>query len=253
MNTTSSSNQPTFNLLHIEETHSTNNYLTELCNKEDLAELSTVVANYQTSGRGQRGNSWESERGKNLLFSFVLYPDFIKIKQQFIISQLVSLAIIETLNTFASGFSIKWPNDIYWKEKKIAGILIENDLIGDKIGRCIVGIGLNINQTSFVSDAPNPISLQQIIGEEAHKSEILHTILDRIRFNLLLLKEGNAADIKSLYMQHLFRGKGKHYFKERNSVFRAHIQGVNDDGLLILVDESEKERGYYFKEVSFIL
>ena len=120
-------------LIHISETNSTNNYLQTLCARQKIEELTTVVADFQTSGRGQRGNSWESEPLKNLLFSFVLFPDFLEACCQFLISQIISLAIKEELSTYTEDISIKWPNDIYWKEKKICGILIENDLMGRNI------------------------------------------------------------------------------------------------------------------------
>ena len=141
-------------LIHISETNSTNNYLQTLCARQKVEELTTVVADFQTSGRGQRGNSWESEPLKNLLFSFVLFPDFLEARCQFLISQIISLAIKEELSTYTEDISIKWPNDIYWKEKKICGILIENDLMGRNICQSIAGIGININQEEFYSPAP---------------------------------------------------------------------------------------------------
>ena len=137
-------------LIHISETNSTNSYLQTLCAKQQgVAAFTTVVADFQTSGRGQRGNSWESEPKKNLLFSFVLFPDFLEARRQFLISQIVSLAIKEELDSYADDFSIKWPNDIYWKDKKICGMLIENDLMGRNISQSISGIGINVNQEAF--------------------------------------------------------------------------------------------------------
>ena len=128
-------------LIHISETNSTNSYLQALCSKQQgVAAFTTVVADFQTSGRGQRGNSWESEPKKNLLFSFVLFPDFLEARRQFLISQIVSLAIKEELDSYADDFSIKWPNDIYWKDKKICGMLIENDLMGRNISQSISGL-----------------------------------------------------------------------------------------------------------------
>ena len=151
-------------LLVLMETDSTNRHLTQLCDEQgtDIPEFMTVIAERQTAGKGQRGNSWESEDCKNITFSFVLYPTFIEARQQFILSQIISLSIKEELDEWAEGISIKWPNDIYWNEKKICGILIENDLLGHHIGRSISGIGVNINQEVFRSDAPNPVSLKQI-------------------------------------------------------------------------------------------
>ena len=137
-------------LIHLEETDSTNKYLNELCNKQCVEELTTITADFQTSGRGQRGNSWESEAGQNLMFSFVLYPTFLKARRQFLLSQIISLAIKEELERYVSNISIKWPNDIYWKDKKICGMLIENDLTGVHISRSITGIGINVNQETSI-------------------------------------------------------------------------------------------------------
>ena len=147
-------------LIVLPETGSTNNYLSQLCNEQEAAvkEFTTVIAERQTAGKGQRGNSWESEDYRNLTFSFVLYPTFVEVRRQFLLSQFISLSIKEELDEWTEDISIKWPNDIYWHEKKICGILIENDLAGHHIGRCIAGIGVNINQEVFRSDAPNPVS-----------------------------------------------------------------------------------------------
>ena len=136
-------------LIHISETNSTNNYLQSLCSKQKVEELTVVVADFQTSGRGQRGNSWESDSGKNLLFSIVIFPEFLEARRQFLISQIISLAIKEELDTYTTDISIKWPNDIYWHDKKIAGILIENVLSGSTFSRAIIGMGLNINQKNL--------------------------------------------------------------------------------------------------------
>ena len=127
-------------LVYLEETESTNKYLNDLCNKQCVGELTTITTDFQTSGRGQRGNSWESERGQNLMFSFVLYPTFLKARKQFLLSQIISLAIKEELDTHVSDVSIKWPNDIYWKDKKICGMLIENDLTGTHISLSLIHI-----------------------------------------------------------------------------------------------------------------
>ena len=145
---TATSEQPSFPIIGLEETDSTNRYLSDLCDNAPSApaEYTTVTARFQTSGKGQRGNSWESEAGQNLLFSTVLYPRFVEARRQFVLSQIVSLAVKEELDTYTEGISIKWPNDIYWHEKKICGMLIENVLEGNRIGRCIPGIGINIQR-----------------------------------------------------------------------------------------------------------
>ena len=246
-----------FPLLHLEETDSTNRYLADLCDKERMPEYTTVQADYQTAGKGQRGNHWESERGMNLLFSFVLYPAFLEARRQFLLSQLIALSVKEELDLYTEGISIKWPNDIYWKEKKICGMLIENELTGTGIARCVAGIGLNINQTVFRSDAPNPVSLRQITGQACNPTDILAGILARVQSYYEPLRtpgaEASSADITARYAAALFRREGWHPYEDASGRFMACLLRVEPDGRFLLQDETGKERGYLFKEVQYIL
>ncbi|MDR1090524.1 MAG: biotin--[acetyl-CoA-carboxylase] ligase, partial [Prevotella sp.] len=182
-------------IIHVKECGSTNNALSEINKKKPQEENTILWSDFQSAGKGQRGNKWESEKGKNLLFSILLYPE-IKANEQFIISQVVSLAVAGCLLNYTEDITIKWPNDIYWKEKKICGILVGNVLEGDYIKQSIAGIGININQTLFVSDAPNPVSLKQITGEKYNIFEIL----DKVRVNILnynlQLQSGNINSIQ---------------------------------------------------------
>ena len=241
-------------LVHINETNSTNNYLQTLCARQQTEEFTTVVADFQTSGRGQRGNSWEAEPDKNLLFSFVIFPVFLEAKQQFLISQIVSLAIKEELDTYTTDISIKWPNDIYWKDKKICGMLIENDLTGTHISRSIAGIGININQEAFTSPAPNPVSLKQITGQSYSPEQILASIMRRIKDYYALLQTENES-VNSLiadrYTGSLFRKDGFHRYTDANGKFLARLLRVEPDGRLILEDQIGTERTYLFKEVQY--
>ena len=166
-------------ILRVAETASTNSLLRELVIKESLAEGSVVVADFQTAGRGQIGNTWESEAGKNLMFSLVLYPTCIPANRQFLISQIAALSVKEALDLYADHITVKWPNDIYWKDKKICGMLIENDLSGHNLYCSIIGIGINLNQTVFRGDAPNPVSLFQIIGKERDVSIPVRVLLSQ--------------------------------------------------------------------------
>lgn len=247
-----------FPLVALEETNSTNQYLSQLCNTlhDDMTELTTVTAEFQTAGKGQRGNSWEAEKGKNLLFSFVLFPSFIEPRRQFILSQIVSLSIKEELDMWTADITIKWPNDIYWKNKKICGILIENDLFGSHIGRSISGIGININQDEFHGDAPNPVSLKQITGKEHDRYKILTHILKRVQtyYNCLQAEDLDtfSALIATRYARALFRRRGLHPYKDANGQFLARLLRVENDGRFILEDESGREREYLFKEVQYM-
>lgn len=248
-----------FQHIALEETDSTNRYLNQLCNQHpsSIPEFTTVSARFQTAGKGQRGNSWESEKDKNLLFSVVLYPDFLEAKRQFILSQIVSLAIKEELDNWTSNISIKWPNDIYYKDLKICGILIENDLNGCHIGRCICGIGLNINQEKFLSDAPNPISLKQITGEEYNCKEILSRIILRLQTYYKELKSQQfdifSEEIHARYTRSLFRREGLHTYEDCHGKFLAQLLRVEPDGRFVVEDESGTIRSYLFKEVQYIL
>ncbi len=240
-------------LLHFEQIDSTNHYLKTICDESSVAELTTVVADYQSSGRGQRGNSWESEAGKNLIFSFVLYPTFLEARRQFLLSQLISLALKEELDRYAEGFSIKWPNDIYWHEQKIAGILIENDLTGCCLGRSIAGIGLNVNQIVFQSTAPNPVSLYQITRQEHNCFALLSSIMKRVRTEYLSIQNGEATNIADRYRASLFRGKGMHRYEDLHGEFMAEISHIESEGILVLQDNKGQKRRYAFKEVKYHL
>ena len=203
-----------------------------------------VVADNQTEGRGCGTNRWESERGQNLLFSLMIHPENLPANQQFQISMAISLAIIDALGQMVGDLSIKWPNDIYWRNGKLAGILIENTLKGNLIKDSIIGVGLNINQREFHSDAPNPVSLWQITGQETNREQLLKDILQRLDF-----KDG----LKERYMKSLYRRKGFHPYTDKDGVFMAEIVGVEDDGHLLLSDDNGKKRRYAFKEVQFVI
>ena len=252
-----SPNTPTYPLIALQETASTSSYLSRLCSSWStiVAEFTTVTAEYQTAGKGQRGNSWEASEGKNLLFSFVLYPTFLEARRQFILSQIVSLSIKEELDQWISDVSIKWPNDIYWKEKKICGILIENDLSGHSVERSISGIGININQEEFHSDAPNPVSLKQITGQEHDRHALLNGIMKRVKEYYASLQkdyEATSALISANYERHLFRRKGLHHYEDYKGQFRAFLECVEPEGRLVLKDEAGCTRKYLFKEVRYI-
>jgi BirA family biotin operon repressor/biotin-[acetyl-CoA-carboxylase] ligase len=147
-----------------ENLSSSNSYAAKLLKNDKVQEGTIIYTNYQTEGRGQKGNTWESEDGKNLLISLILYPSMIKPSDQFIISKIISLGIGDFLRQHTDNVSVNWPNDIYVNNDKIAGILIEISIIRDEIENVIAGIGLNLNQKIFKSDSPNPVSLA-LIGD----------------------------------------------------------------------------------------
>ena len=240
--------------IHLNETHSTNSYLRELIMREkEQPEGTVVITDYQTAGRGQKGNSWESERGKNFTFSILLHPNHIPPGKQFILSQLISIAIVGVLKEYDRHFTIKWPNDIYWKEKKIAGMLIEVDLTGSSLSNAIIGIGININQRHFKSDAPNPVSLTQITGKEHNLSELLEKILDSIVDAYNKYSPDNEEEIRQKYMALLFRNKGVYPYLYGEEIFNASIEGIEPNGQLILKKENGSIHTFAFKEISFVI
>ena len=236
-------------IIHIDETDSTNQWLKDRRTSESLTngrvdEGQVVWTEYQTAGRGCGTNRWESERGKNLLFSLLISPEYLPANKQFQLSMAISLAIVDALGQLVGDLSIKWPNDIYWRNGKLAGILIENTLKGNLIKDSIIGVGLNVNQRKFHSDAPNPVSLWQITGQETNREQLLKDILQRLDF-----KDG----LKERYMKSLYRRKGFHPYTDKDGVFMAEIVGVEDDGHLLLSDDNGKKRRYAFKEVQFVI
>lgn len=239
-------------VIYIEELPSTSSYLKELP-QQSLSDGTTVYTGFQTAGRGQRGNSWESEKGQNLTFSTILYPRSLKAEDQFLISQIVSLAIKNTLDQYTNDITIKWPNDIYWKDKKITGILIENNIMGDFIAQSILGVGLNLNQTQFKSDAPNPVSLKQITQEDYNIATILSEILKHLHeYYMLLTDSRNLKAIRSAYKKSLYRKEGFYKFADKNGVFYAHIKDVEDIGLLVLGTKDGDIKTYGFKEIKYL-
>ena len=230
-----------WSIIHIDETDSTNRWL-----KENGSERMAVVADYQTAGRGCGTNTWESERGKNLLFSLLIHPAEVPAVKQFRISMAISLAILDTLEQHIGDVSIKWPNDIYWRNGKLGGILIENRLQGGCIKDCIIGVGLNVNQEQFHSDAPNPVSLKRIHGQETEREQLLSDIL--VRFDEYL-----TQDLKARYLSRLYRHKGFHPYADKEGAFMAEIIDVEDDGHLLLRDDNGHDRRYAFKEVQFVI
>lgn len=240
-------------IIQIEETDSTNNYLKSLSDKEEVEEYTVVTSQFQNAGKGQRGNSWESDKGKNLLFSILLRPSFLRVRDQFILSQIISLSVKAELDNYVTNISIKWPNDIYWKQKKICGILIENTIQGDHIEKSIIGVGINVNQETFISNAPNPVSLRQITNEEYDYNILLKGILNRLISYYNEIKTHGCISIKSHYKDSLFRKEGFFRYRDKDEEFTAQILDIDSTGTLFLEDKNGRLRKYLFKEVSFIL
>jgi len=240
---------------HLAQTDSTNSVLRKLSANGEAKNMAMVVADYQTAGRGQVGNKWESEAGKNLLMSILLCPHQLDVRQQYYLSMAVSVGIEKALRKYVDNVKIKWPNDVYVGDKKLAGILIENTLLGINIATSIVGIGLNVNQTVFLSDAPNPVSIKQLTSTDNNPLEIAETIRTEMIKALDKVDSQRFDDIIASYMQILYRNDGlpHTYCEPDGTPFQATIHHVEPDGHIHLIDDNNSERIYTFKEVEFII
>ncbi len=238
--------------IHIAETDSTNDYLKRLNKEKELSAPIVVYTDYQTKGKGQAGNRWDAERGKNLLFSLYLKPNNLHLNDYFVITEIITIAIQKTLSYFTEDITIKWPNDIYWQDKKIGGVLIENSICQSQITSTIIGVGLNINQKNFHPNLPNPISLYHIIHKEQNLIKLLNAICEA---TISFFKNIDRDKIHNQYVEKLFRIDEKHYYIDVNSKERlkAMLITVNHQGQLILRTERDEIKKYYFKEVEYLI
>lgn len=236
---------------HIDTVASTNDLVKE---REYNQNLSLLWAEEQTKGRGQKGTQWESEVGKNITFSIMCHPDFLPAEHQFILSKAVSLAIIDTLALYKLKATIKWPNDIYVGDKKICGILIECSISGQgKLNQAVIGIGLNVNQTLFLSNAPNPTSIAIETENEVNREKLLDQFCHFFENYYIMLAEDLYSPIDNRYKENLYHREGIFKYRDSNRTFEAKISGISKYGALILTDTDGLEKEYQFKEVVFLL
>lgn len=245
--------KPWNNIIHLNFVSSTNSFASKLLKDERPEEGTIFITEEQSEGRGQGTNTWESENGKNLTLSLVLYPDFLEVSQQFMISKAIALGLQKYLAFRARHISIKWPNDIYYNDKKIAGILIENSIIGSKINYSIVGIGININQTEFKSDAPNPVSLKQILGSDSYLEDELVELKYHLAKYYNKLKNKHFKEIDKEYLLNLYKYKVWQDYKTQDLLFRGKITGVNEFGHLQILTPEDELKEFDFKEVEFVI
>lgn len=243
------------NILHLEEVDSTNAYI--MRNVTELEAPVMVAAYRQTAGQGQRGNSWEAEPGKNLTFSIFFRPSELPPMSQFSMSEAVALAVVDFLRLYGIEAEVKWPNDIYVGDRKICGILIRHSVMGAKLDYSVIGVGINVNQIEFLSDAPNPVSMRQIrelnYDVPALYAEIAAIMESRLEH---IGEEDWRKSLHEKFMKSLWRGDGRPYpFKEAASgeTFSAMIAGVAPHGPMTLRLEDGTERTYAFKEISFVV
>ena len=243
--------------IHILETKSTNTFIIDSIAKGGCYdEYDVIYTQRQTAGRGQMGNSWESQNDRNIAFSMLLRPSFLPIREQFVISEIACLAIAEALDSFGvKNVSVKWPNDIYCGDDKICGMLIENSLTGSRFSQCIVGIGINVNQEVWIGNAPNPTSMLLKLGQENDPVAVMDKVIEGIIGYYEQLKQGKKEAIHSRYLARLYRREGFFAYQDAESgkPFMARIKTIEPSGHLQLEDPEGSTYRYMFKEVRFVL
>lgn len=219
-------------IIKLNATDSTNLFLRSLSLDTTLTDFTVVVAKHQTNGRGQMGTVWNTQDAKNLTFSVFKRFDSFNLNQQFAISMIVSLSVVSALNKLnIPKVRIKWPNDILSANNKICGILIENIIKQTDVAGSIIGIGLNVNQTDF-KDLPQASSLQNIIGKHFDLDEVLHLIIEQLKFYFELFDQSGFDNLKALYQSQLFRKDKPSTFSNEEGLFTGIIKGVTKEGLL---------------------
>lgn len=231
--------------LHFNEIDSTSVFL-----KNNVGEFNHgdwVSADYQSAGHGQAGNGWESESGRNVLLSLLMKPNKIPACEGFRITEVVTLGILDALSGF--DLRIKWPNDIYAGDRKLCGILIETGILGGHIDKAIVGIGLNVNQTCFESDAPNPVSLVQLSGKVFNVNEMAERVV-----TMVIERYERGVECHGEYLSHLYRRGEWHEFQRSDGgIFEAMIVDVERNGLLAMQVRSGEIEHFEFKSIKYIL
>ncbi len=242
------------NLLTLKEVNSTNDFLKNLLsNSKPLPEGTVIMAESQFAGRGQQENKWHSQPGKNLTFSVLLNPTFLAIADQFDLNRVISLGVVDALEPLlGNDLKIKWPNDIYYGDKKLCGILIENIIQGTQLKHAIVGIGLNINQDSFPVEAGNATSLKQILHKDYDLRVLLSDICSHIEAWYIKLRDRKKETVRIAYLDRLYWLNQLKQFRSNNNTFAGVITNVKSNGLLVIKNDKHEELEFNLKEIEFL-
>ncbi|MEI6457282.1 MAG: biotin--[acetyl-CoA-carboxylase] ligase [bacterium] len=240
-------------IIELDRVDSTNTYARNLLRNGEAEEGLVIMASEQYAGKGQNLSTWHSEPGKNLTFSVILHPTFLEPAQQFLLNKAVSLAIAGFIGRLLSDVSVKWPNDIYVGTKKIAGILIEHNISGGRLESSVAGIGININQTRYARDIPNPVSLFQVLQREMALGEALESVCRFLDDRYSQLKKGQFALLDADYNTFLMGFGEWRSFNQGEKIFDGKIEGVDDFGRLRIRSRENKLLSFNHKEVDYIL
>jgi BirA family transcriptional regulator, biotin operon repressor / biotin---[acetyl-CoA-carboxylase] ligase len=243
------------NIIHLQQTNSTNSFAIELVRKGRPVEGTIVIADFQTRGKGLDNNYWESESGENLTFTIVLYPKFLQIEKQFGLNKVIALGVYDFVRQKVSDqkVSIKWPNDIYIGNNKVCGILIQNSITGSSFDYIIAGIGLNLNQLRFSANIQNPVSLRNITGKKYSIIESLKELSNYLNERYLELKLGHLREIDNDYLNVLYRFGQWNNFELGGKIYEAQIIGLSDYGQLIVETREKNIHECNIKDIKFIL
>lgn len=238
-------------VIFFDQLTSTNSEASSIIRAGEVPEGTVIRAGFQSAGRGHGTNKWESQKSMNLLFSIILYPQIVPPSDQFYISMSVSLGIADFVSRYCRGTKIKWPNDIYVNDDKIAGILIENSITGELISSSVAGIGININQTEFDPSVPNPVSLKISSGQSFDPGKCFDELLAALDLRYKELLYGNRDELKSRYLSLLYRANEWHDFISEGKIFNGRVTGISSAGKLIIGQKGGKISEFGFKEVEF--
>ncbi|HHJ10773.1 MAG TPA: biotin--[acetyl-CoA-carboxylase] ligase [Bacteroidetes bacterium] len=248
MSTKKAKNVP---VICLDEVESTQQTARAWLQEERIRKETIIASRFQKAGKGRGNNTWISEKGKNLLLTWVLFPNFLKPEQQFSLSIAMSLAVADLVAAYVLGDCIKWPNDIYVGKEKIAGILVENDIQGDRFVSALIGIGLNVNQTEFPASLPNPVSLKSITGKTYDMSLLLDQLITLFRKRYETLKSGYEKELKEEYTERLYLYNKKTLCQTPEGEMRVRITGIDSYGRLLLTNEKGRTRAYGMGEIMF--
>lgn len=242
------------NLVTIKQVDSTNSFLKNLLsNSKPVPEGTVIMAEEQYAGRGQQQNTWHSEPGKNLTFSLLLKPHFLSVSDQFDLNRAASLGVYDALQPILGDqLKIKWPNDIYYGDRKLGGMLIENTIQGGQLKDSVIGIGLNINQENFPSGASNATSVKQILQKDYDLTLLLSEICKYIEVYYLKLKAGQIDFVRNAYLSRLYWLNEVKSFESNDRVFNGTVKNVLPNGLLAIEDTNGRQLEFNLKELKFL-
>lgn len=236
-------------IIRLDTVNSTNNYTANLVKEGKIVHGTVILADEQTAGRGQRGAIWLSNAGENMLFSVFLTPDNLSVSNQVVLTQFTSICLVEILRKIGISARVKWPNDIYVNDKKIAGVLIENTISGNKIANAVIGIGLNVNQMNFENVSATSIQIEK--SEFCSIESILFMLLFEMNVWWKNVTDGKHELLRSKYLENMYLLNQSATFEDNEGVFVGVIKGVNEEGLL-QIEKDKIVKLYDLKEIKFI-